>query len=325
MILLTGATGFIGSYVHRQLLEHGHDVVGLSRYEPRRESQFLLSNFEPFVERVELRDRDALGQAFAVYRPDTVIHLDAYVNPIELQRDPLRAIDFNFMETINVLECARETPGTRVVFASSIAVLPSIRYEPIDGNHPILTTSEGPGGGFYGAAKAASEVFGMSYCAAFDLDFRVVRPSAVYGFGMQWPIGIKPVIEGLVRGEPVTIFRNAPFRDFTPVEDVATLFAAAAECRDDFDRILYAGTGLPLVSSVELYDIVLRLFPNGAITLSDDAIDGGSIESRYRGRIDMTSAKVKFGFRSAFATLEEGLDAYAERYREFLTSDYGRS
>ena len=75
------------------------------------------------------------------------------------------------------------------MFASSIAVLPGIRYQPIDADHPIVTAKEGPGGGFYGAAKAASEVFGLTYADSFGFDFRVVRPSAVYGFGMQWPIG----------------------------------------------------------------------------------------------------------------------------------------
>ena len=61
------------------------------------------------------------------------------------------------------------------------------------------------------ASKIASEAFCFAYNQAFGTDFRTVRPSAVYGFGMQWPIFVKPMVEGAVRGETVTFESGGPF------------------------------------------------------------------------------------------------------------------
>src|SRR5260370_40863717 len=66
----------------------------------------------------------------------------------------------------------------------AIGVLPPIQYQPIDAAHPIILPRQGPGSGAYGVAKAAGELFGFAYQQASGLDVRIIRPSALYGFGM---------------------------------------------------------------------------------------------------------------------------------------------
>lgn len=70
------------------------------------------------------------------------------------------------------------------------------RYEPIDADHPTITARVGPLGA-YGAAKVAAEAFAFAYNQSFGLDTRIVRPSALYGFGMSWfaPNYIKQIVE----------------------------------------------------------------------------------------------------------------------------------
>ena len=319
-VLVTGATGFIASWVQRLLLQQGHEVVGTSRYDHRPEGLFLLGDHVPRLQRGDVRQADSLRPVFSGFRPDVVIHLDAYVNPVALKTDPLRSIEFNFMETVNLLELCRELGVPRLVFASSIAVLPTVRYQPIDAAHPIITSAEGPAGGFYGASKAASELFGLTYADSFGLDFRVVRPSAVYGLGMQWPVGIKPVVEGIVRGEEVTVHVDTPLRDFTPVQDAAAVFAAAAVRDGVRDRVFYAGTGRPLTSGQALLGAVRTAFPNARIQVDDAPLDPTGVESRYRGVLDMTSVRDQLRVQPAFDGLVGGLLAYAEQYRAFLAS-----
>lgn len=319
-VLVTGATGFIASWVQLLLAEQGHRVIGTSRYDFRPESRFVLGDAVPPLERADVRDVGSLRPVFERHRPDVVIHLDAYVNPVALQDDPLRALEYNFLETVNALELCRDFDAERMVFASSVAVLPTICYEPIDAAHPIITATEGPGGGFYGASKAAAEIVGMTYAQAFGLDFRVVRPSAVYGFGMQWPIGIKPVIEGLARGEAVQVAGDAPKRDYTPVQDVAAIFAACVDAASDTDRVFYAGTGRALTTSADLLAEVRTAFPDGEVTMSDETLDPTGIESRYRGVLDMEPVRTQLGVETAFDSLADGMLDYAERYRRFLAS-----
>lgn len=323
-VLVTGAAGFIAGWVQHLLAVQGHRVIGTSRYEFRPESLFVLGDTVPPLERADVRDVGSLRPVFERNRPDVVIHLDAYVNPVALQGDPMRALEYNFLETVNALELCRDFGVERMIFASSIAVLPSIRYEPVDASHPIITATEGPGGGFYGAAKAAAEIMGMTYAQAFGLDFRVVRPSAVYGFGMQWPIGIKPVVEGLVRGEAVQVAGDAPKRDYTPVQDVAAIFAACVDAASDTDRIFYAGTGRELTTSAELLEEVRTAFPNGDVTMSEESLDPTGIESRYRGVLDMQPARTQLGIETAFNSLADGLSDYAEHYRRFLGTPLSR-
>lgn len=319
-VLVTGATGFIASWVQQLLAVQGHRVIGTSRYEFRPESLFVLGDAAPPLERADVRDVGSLRPVFERHKPDVVIHLDAYVNPVALQEDPMRALEYNFFGTVNALELCREFGVERMVFASSIAVLPTIRYEPIDAAHPIITATEGPGGGFYGASKAAAEIVGMTYAQAFGLDFRVIRASAVYGFGMQWPIGVKPVVEGLARGEAVQVAGDAPKRDYTPVQDVAAIFAACVDAPSDTDRVFYAGTGRALTTSADLMHEVRTAFPEGDVTMSDESLDPTGIESRYRGVLDMEPVRTQLGLEATVDSLANGMLDYAEQYRRFLAS-----
>ena len=76
-------------------------------------------------------------------------------------------------------------------------------YRPIDGNHPVLLADAGPGTDFYGSTKVAAEALCFAYHQALGLDFRTIRPSAVYGLGMNQYVGpIKAMVENAVRGVP---------------------------------------------------------------------------------------------------------------------------
>src|SRR5665647_764126 len=98
MILVTCATGFIGGYLLRALVDSNHELVGTSRYDYRPETRHVLGNALkdfPLV-RADVRDVESLRHVFAQYKPSCIVHLDADVSPVELKTDPLRAIEYNF-------------------------------------------------------------------------------------------------------------------------------------------------------------------------------------------------------------------------------------
>lgn len=316
-ILITGATGFIGSYTVRAARARGHEVIAVSRHDYRPEALQVIGGDPPELIRVDGHDTATLEALIRERRPAVVVHLDAYVNPVALREDPLRAVELNVQPTLALLDLCRRYGVRRFVLASTVAVLPSVRYEPIDAAHPIVTPREGSAGGFYGVSKAVSEVLALGYADAFPLDVRIVRPSAVYGFGMQWPIGVKPVVEGICEGREVEIATAGPKRDFTPVQDVAEVFAAAVDCADDCDRVFFAGTGRPLTTPAEYADIVRETFPHARVRTVDADSDPAGVESRYRGLVDMAPVREQLGVEPAFATLGEGLARYAEDYLRF--------
>ena len=325
-VVVTGGAGFIGSYVARELRRRGRAVVLYDVRSPSAEAAFVLGDLMDGVsiEEGAVDNWPRLLQAVEAHRPREVVHVAAITNPVFLAKNPMPAIQVNFLGLINVLEAARLFGVKRVVNFSSIGVLPSVQYEPIDANHPVLLAGEGSGSGFYGAAKAAGEAFSFAYHQGFGLDVRTIRPSAVYGFGMQWPIYVKPMVERAVRGEPVRIDTGGPVpRDYTHVADVASLSAAVLEAPDEADRIFYAATGESLVTAAEVAQIIRELGPGADIEIADALGPNDHLELRYRGRVSIENARRQLGWSPAFASVRDGIADYVDRYRAFLAAERG--
>jgi nucleoside-diphosphate-sugar epimerase len=320
-VLVTGGTGFIGSYVTGALLERGREVVALDLKPFGAEARFLLGEAADRVpvELVSIENWPRVIEVVERRRPSAIVHLATITNPVFLKTNPLPGLRVMTEGTLTILEAARIFGVRRVVYASSIGVLPARQYEPIDADHPIVLAREGPGSGVYGAAKAASECFCFAYNVGFGLDVRIVRPSAVYGLGMQWPIYIKPMVESAVRGEPVSFGSGGPFpRDYTHAADVAGLVCAVLDGPDGADRVFYAATGEPLVTARELAELVMELVPGASIEIADTLSEDDHLELRYRGRLSIENARTQLGWSPRFARLRDGVAEYAERYRAFL-------
>ena len=322
-VLVTGGAGFIGSYVVRALVERGRRVVALDVKEPTAETRFVLGDSGSGVEfeQGSVDDWSRVMHAVAKHRPVDVVHLATITHPVFLFTNPMPGVRVNFEGTINVLEAARLFDIRRIVYFSSIGVLPAKQYEPIDAAHPVLLPRDAVPTGVYGASKIASEAFCFAYNQAFGTDFRTIRPSAVYGFGMQWPIFVKPMVEGAVRGDHVTFESGGPFpRDYTHASDLASLAVACLEGPDDADRIFYGATGEPLVTAGDVARIVMELVPGSRIDIADVLSEQDQMELPYRGVLSIENAREQLGWEPRFKDVRDGLADYVERYRAFLAA-----
>ena len=319
--LVTGGNGFIGSYVVRELLSSGWDVVTLDLQPAGKTARYVLGSDADRVSWIlgSVDDADRVAEAVSTTESTAIVHIAAVVNPVALATDPLLALNVNLAGTVNVLDAARRHGTSQFIYFSSIGALPTIQYEPVDASHPVLLAREGPGAGFYGASKVASEAFALAYAEAFDLDVRIVRPSAVYGLGMQWPIYIKPMVEGAARGEPVSFRTGGSFpRDYTHVADVASLVIACLNAHPDHDRIFYAATGHPLVTAAEIATIIRELVPGADIEIGAELSDADRVELRYRGQLSIDNAREQLGWEPRFGDVRAGVAEYLESYRTFL-------
>jgi UDP-glucose 4-epimerase len=322
-VLVTGGTGFIGSYVVKALLEGGRRVVAFDVRGHTAESRFTLGDLidQVTVEKGSIDDWSRVFHVVNQHRPVDVVHLATITHPVFLFTNPMPGVRVNFEGTINVLEAARIFDIRRIVYFSSIGVLPARQYEPIDAAHPIFLAQGAVPTGVYGASKIASEAFCFAYNQAFGIDFRTIRPSAVYGFGMQWPIFVKPMVEGAVRGETVTFESGGPFpRDYTHASDLASLAVACLDGPDDADRIFYGATGEPLVTAGEVARIVIELVPGSRIEIPDVLTEADQMELPYRGRLSIESNRTQLGWEPRFKSIRDGLADYIERYRAFLAA-----
>jgi nucleoside-diphosphate-sugar epimerase len=323
-VLITGGAGFIGGYVARELVDQGRAVTILTRGRPTTpDMAFVLKDHANrfATEMASVEDLDALLATFEKVRPATVVHSASNVEVTRLFRDPYLAFQTNVTGTLNVLEAARRTGVRRVVDISSIGVLPRNQYQPIDAAHPLMLAREGPGSGAYGAAKASGELFAFAYQQAYGLDIRIVRPSAVYGFGMQWHSAnyMKEFVEPAVRGEKVKVPSGGRLpRDYTHVLDVASLTVRVVDCDQEADRIFYAATGEPLVTAAQAAQLVAELVPGSSVEVADVMTPDDLVEASFRGVISIENARAQLGWAPRFASLRKGVQEYISTYRAYL-------
>jgi nucleoside-diphosphate-sugar epimerase len=320
-VLVTGGTGFIGTYVVRALLEAGRDVVAFDVRGLTDEGRFLLGDrVDDFaIEQGSIEDWSRVLHVVEQHRPADIVHLATITHPVFLFTNPMPGFRVNLEGTMNVLEATRFFDVRRLVYFSSIGVLPARQYEPIDAAHPIFLPRDSVPTGVYGASKIAGEAFCFAYNQAFGTDFRTVRPSAVYGFGMQWPIFVKPMVEGAVRGEVVVFESGGPFpRDYTHAADLASLAVACLDGPDEADRIFYGATGRPLVTAGEVARIVMELVPGSRIDIPDVLTEADQMELPYRGILSVENARTQLGWEPRYADIRDGLADYVERYTAFL-------
>lgn len=324
-VLVTGGSGFIGSYVLRRLAGRGDRVINFDVREPGPEAAWWLESVSDEIEfyRGSVDSWGDVADALNRYRPDGVVHIGAIVNLVLLNRQPELARRVNFGGTFNLLEGSRVFDVKRFVYFSSIAVLPAIQYEPVDTSHPVMLADEGPGASFYSAAKLASEAFCWAYHQSYGLDFITVRPSAVYGFGQQWPIFIKPMVENAVRGERTRFEKGREFpRDYTHADDVAQLVVRALDvpASQVEDRIFYAATGEPLATAGDVADTVKKLIPDADIEIGSGLSEEDLLEIRYRGMLSIDNAREQLGYQPRFGDIETGIQDYIDNYRRYLAA-----
>lgn len=322
-VMVLGGTGFIGGYVARTLAADGREVIAYARGRPSPEMQVILDQ-EPKQVIVAAGSTDNLPSLLTTVkriRPSAIVHLASNVDVAALLHDPFLAFQTNLTGTINVFEAARIFAVRRIIYFSSIGVLPPVRYQPIDTDHPLILAQHGPGTGSYGAAKASGELFSFAYRQAYGLDIRIIRPSAVYGFGMPWHSAnnIKQLVEPAVRGENAELPSGGTLaRDYTHVQDVADLTLAVLKADNDADKIFYAATGQPLVTAGEVAKIITELLPGAHIKVSDELSPLDKMEASFRGVLSIANAKDQLGWTPKFSSLRDGISEYISRYRQYL-------
>ena len=320
--LVTGGAGFIGGHLVRALLDTGRRVVVLDVRGFVPEARFTIGEGADGIplELASIGDQSRVLDVFRNHRPDEVVHAGMILDPAYLATNRSTAVQVNVGGVVNLLEAMLAFGVPRIVNFSSIGVLPRLLYEPIDGNHPIVLADAGPGTDFYGSTKAAAEVLLFAYNQALGLDFRTIRPSAVYGLGMNQYVGpIKAMVENAVRGVPAHFeFGGAHPRAYTHARDVAGLVLAMLDAPADADRIFYGSTGGPLVTTTEVAQIVRELVPGADVEIGEELSEAEKPVAALRGQISIENARTQLGWEPQYGSIRDGIAQYIEHYREFV-------
>jgi UDP-glucose 4-epimerase len=319
-VLVTGGAGFAGSYVAKALLDRGYKVVVYDLADLRAESRFVIGE-DILLERGSVDDWPRTLQAMIAHRPSAVVHAGGSLDVAYLDEHPTAALQSMVGGTVNLLEACRLLGGVaRFVYFSTIAVIGRVLYEPVDANHPTITAREGPLGA-YSAGKAAAEAFCFTYLQNFGIDIRIVRPSALYGFGMSWyaPNYMKNIVEPTLLGQPVRLATGGQVpRDYLNVVDIASLVVAMLEGPEDADRVFWGGTGRPLRTGADVGQIVRELVTGADVEIGDEWTESDRLELPIRGQYSIENARDGLGWEPRFAELQDGIADYVARFRAFF-------
>lgn len=327
-VLVTGGSGFIGSHLSRMLVERGDRVINFDLYPRRGPLAWLMRDLEKEIafEKGDVANLVQLIHVIRMHQPNKIAHLAASIDMDSLESYPTQVYDQMVRGTVNMLESMRLLGGVeRMVNFSSISVLPTVQYQPLDCSHPTLLAAEGTGSGVYGAGKLAGEAFCWAYADLFDLDVIILRPSAAYGFFTTNSIFMNDLLEGALRGEKVRLPAGGSVpRDYTHVHDIAgiTLAALNAPAERLKHRCFYAASGMnPLVTAGQVAEIIREVLPSADIEIAD--VMTPMIE-RYdlkcRGVHDMRPVEEQLGYQIKYRDVREGMKEYADRYCEYLVA-----
>lgn len=230
-VLVTGAAGFAGHYLVRELSGMGHEVACLDAVPADSAAAADLPGYRC----VDLADAAAVDSAVAAVRPDAVIHLAAISFLPDAAKNPGLLWAVNIDGTMHVVEAVlRHCPQSRFVFVSSAQVYGAAAPEPyatrVAEDHPLLPLSH------YAISKVAGERF-VGACAALrGLDAVIVRPSNHTGPGQSPKFVAISFASQIVAASPapgqsakMRVGNLDSVRDFSDVRDVVRAYRLVME------------------------------------------------------------------------------------------------
>ena len=313
-VFITGATGLVGSWLTKRLVDAGADVVCLVRdWIPQSEMVRSKAIERVKVVRGDLRDRDVLERALAEYEIDTVFHLGAQTIVGIANRNPLSTFESNVQGTWNLLESCRRSPAVKaIVVASSDKAygdqeqLPYSEDTPLEGRHP------------YDVSKSCADLISQAYGKTYRLPVAVTRCGNFYGGGdLNWNRIVPGTIRSILRQERPVIRSDGQFiRDYFYVEDGAAAYMLLAERLRQEPGLSGACFNFSNEVQITVSELVGKILCKMTSKLEPDIRNEASNEIRHQ-YLSAERARKALGWSPLF-TLEQGLDRTIGWYKEFL-------
>jgi len=233
-VLVTGASGFIGSCLARDLLERGDEVHLLLREGSKLwRLQDRIKDFH--VHHVDLSDRSGVSSAIEEIRPANVFHLAAY-GAYPHQSDPDKSIETNFRGTVNITDaCAGKD-------LSFINVSSSSEYG--RKGHPMREDDKLEPDGIYGITKAAGTLYCSHMAREKGMRITTFRVFAAYGYYEDKARLIPSLVLPFLKGESPRLSSPDSVRDFIFIEDLTDAFRKASMTDLPKGSIFNLGTGV---------------------------------------------------------------------------------
>ena len=313
-VLVTGATGLVGSWLSRALIERGAEVIALVRdHDPQTEFYRSGTAQRAFVVSGRVEDLDTLERALVHHRVDTVFHLAAQTQVRTAHRLPFETFEANIRGTYALLEACRRQRDLveRVVVASSdkaygeAAVLPYTEDTPLEARFP------------YDASKMCADLLCRSYVATYSVPVAVARCGNIFGGGdLNWDRIVPGTIRSLIRGErPVIRSDGTLVRDYVYVQEVVLAYLLLAE-QLQRPEVLGQAFNFSAERPLDVLEMVRQISEAMDVRLEPQVL-GTHVGEISRQFLSSERARQVLGWQAKFP-LGQALTETAAWYRDYL-------
>lgn len=318
-VLVTGATGLVGSWLTKRLVTSHAEVVCLVRdWVPQSELVRGGTIGRVKVVRGDVQDQALLERTLGEYEIATVFHLAAQTIVGVANQNPVSTFASNIGGTWSVLEACRRSPGVKqVVVASSDKaygdqpVLPYDEATPLQGRHP------------YDVSKSCADLIAASYAHSYKLPVCITRCGNFYGGGdLNWNRIVPGTIRSVLRGERPVLRSDGSFiRDYFYVEDGAAAYLHLAEKMAENPAL--AGEAFNFSNEIQLtvLELVGRILAVMESPLAPE-IQGSAKNEILHQYLSAEKARRMLDWKPAYS-LDTALAATVAWYREYLAGAAG--
>ncbi len=222
-ILVTGAAGFIGFHLSKQLLSLGYTVIGLDNLndyydvnlkESRLSILIASDNFS--FHNIDLQDKESLDKLFSTSQFDYVVNLAAQAGVRHSITNPYTYLESNITGFLNILEACRHYPVKHLLYASSSSVYGANKKMPFSTqdnvDHPLA---------LYAVSKKSNELMAHAYSNLYSIPTTGLRFFSAYGTYGRPDMALFIFTKAILAGKPINVYNNGKMkRDFTYVDDL---------------------------------------------------------------------------------------------------------
>ena len=311
IVLLTGAAGFIGHKTAQQLLEQGHQVIGVDNmndYYDVKLKKFRVDSLKDkpgftFYE-LDIENLNDISKLFKNYKFTKVLNLAARAGVRYSIENPHVYMSTNAQGTLNILELMKEHEVKKLVLASTSSLyagqeMPFV--ETLAVNEPISP---------YAATKKAAEAMAYTYHHLYKIDVSIVRYFTVYGNGSRPDMAQFRFMRWIDEEAPIELFGDgSQARDFTHVDDIARGTIAAA-MKDVGFQVINLGGGNNPVSINKMIELLENLLDKKAF-INNKPFHSADMKETWA---DISKAKELLDWQPQIS-LEEGLKLAVEDFK----------
>lgn len=331
-VLVTGHTGFKGSWLSIWLHELGAEVVGVAKDPVTEKDNFVLSGIGNKIKadiRADIRDGEKIKEIFAEYQPEIVFHLAAQPL-VRLSYDiPVETYETNVMGTINIMEAIRATDSVKV----GVMITTDKCYE---NKEQIWGYRENePMGGYdpYSSSKGAAEIAISSWRRSFfnpadygnkhHVSLASVRAGNVIGGG-DWALDriIPDCIKAIETDEPIAIRNKKAVRPWQHVlEPLSGYMLLASKMWDEPTKYCEGWNFGPRAESIStVWEVASKLIANYGKGELKDMSDPNAVHEANLLMLDISKAKFRLSWEPRL-NIDQCLYLVADWYKRYKTED----